>query len=89
MHTTQRERVWAAGLVGRSPVKRWICFIYIGQFFQVFVFRQAKYVVSFSRPDLPWGPSGVHTHPSAKMDLKVKASGRSKTHYGLELSPGF
>ena len=31
---------------------------------------------------LPW----VHTHPSAKMDLKVKASGRSKTHYGLALS---
>ena len=39
---------------------------------------------------LTLGPfSGVHTHPSAKMDLKVKASGRSKTHYGLELSPGF
>ena len=36
------------------------------------------------------GPlSGMHTHSSAKMDLKVKASGRSKTHYGLELSPDF
>ena len=25
----------------------------------------------------------MRTYPSAKMDLKVKASGRSKTHYGL------
>ena len=31
----------------------------------------------------------VCTHRSAKMDLKVKASGRSKTHYGLELSLNF
>ena len=29
--------------------------------------------------------SWVHTHPSAKMDLKVKASGRSKSHYDLVL----
>lgn len=29
---------------------------------------------------LPWG---VHTHPSGKMGLAVKASGSSKTHYGL------
>ena len=28
-------------------------------------------------------------HPSAKMDLKVKASGRNKTHYGLALCLGF
>ena len=36
------------------------------------------------------GPfSGMHTHSSAKMDLKVKSSGKSKTHYGLELSPDF
>ena len=28
----------------------------------------------------------MYTHPTAKMDLKVKASGRSQTHYGLELS---
>ena len=34
---------------------------------------------------LPW----VHTHPSAKMDLRVKASGRIKTHYGLALSLEF
>ena len=36
------------------------------------------------------GPStGVHMHPSAKMDLKVKASGKSKIHYGLALSLDF
>ena len=36
------------------------------------------------------GPSpGGHTHPSAKMGLKVKSSGRSKIHYGLALSPHF
>ena len=28
-------------------------------------------------------------HTLAKMDLKVKASGRSKIHYGLELSSNF
>ena len=31
----------------------------------------------------------VCTHTSAKMDLKVKASERSQTHYDLELSPDF
>ena len=31
---------------------------------------------------LPW----VCIHPSAKMDLKVKASGRRETRYGLVLS---
>ena len=36
------------------------------------------------------GPSpGVRVYPSAEIDLEVKASGRSKTHCGLELSPGF
>ena len=33
---------------------------------------------------LPWG-AGSHT-PSAKIDFEVKASGRSKTYYGLALS---
>ena len=32
---------------------------------------------------LPW----VHTHPSAKMDLEAKASGRSKTPWPGTLSP--
>lgn len=31
----------------------------------------------------------VNIHPSAKMYLEVKASGRSKTHYGLALSLDF
>ena len=36
------------------------------------------------------GPSSkVHTHLSAKRDPKVKASGRSKTHYSLKLSSDF
>ena len=36
------------------------------------------------------GPSpGVRTHTLGKTDLKVKASGRRKTHYGLELSLDF
>ena len=32
---------------------------------------------------------GVCMHTLAKLDLKVKASGRSKIHYGLELSCEF
>ena len=36
------------------------------------------------------GPSpGVCVHTLAKMDLKAKVSGRSKIHYGLELSSDF
>ena len=36
------------------------------------------------------GPSpGVRTHTLGKTDLKVKASGRRKAHYGLELSLDF
>ena len=31
----------------------------------------------------------MNTHPSAEMDLEVKISGRSKTHYGLALSLEF
>ena len=31
----------------------------------------------------------MRVHPSAKMDLEVKASGRSKTHYDLKLSSDF
>ena len=34
-------------------------------------------------------PLGCALNPLAKMDLKVKASGRNKTHYGLELSSDF
>ena len=55
-------------------------------FFQVFVFLQANYLVSFPHLTYPGTYPWVHTHPSAKMDLEVKISGRSKTHYGLALS---
>lgn len=44
-------------------------FVYTGQFFQVVVFLQAHYLVSFSLTypgTFPW----VCMHPSAKMDLK-------------------
>ena len=35
--------------------------MYIGQFFWVFVFLQANYLVPFSTPDLPWDPPlGAH-----------------------------
>ena len=34
-------------------------------------------------------PYGTCTHTLAKMNLKVKASGRSKTHYGLEFFSDF
>ena len=48
-------------------------------------------VIWFLYPHLPYTGTlpGVHMHPSAKMDLEVKASGRNKTHYGLALCLGF
>lgn len=49
----------------------------------------ANYLFSFSTPDLFWDPLVGCMHPSAKMELEVKASGMSKTHCGLELSPDF
>ena len=37
-------------------------FVYTGQFFRVFVFLQANYMVPLSTPDLSWDtPLGVHT----------------------------
>ena len=44
-------------------------------------------IIWFLSPHLsyPGTLSWVLTHPSAKMALKVKASERSKAHYGLEL----
>ena len=43
----------------------------------------------FSHLTYPGVLPKVHTHLSAKRDPEVKASGRSKTHYGLESSPDF
>ena len=58
--------------------------------FWVFVFPQADHLVC---PLSGWFVSGtspgVRTHTLGKTDLKVKASGRRKTHYGLELSLDF
>ena len=59
--------------------------IYVDQFFWVFVFLQANYLVSFSTFDLPRTLPWVHMHPLTKM----KVSGRSKIHYDLVLSPDF
>ena len=64
--------------------------IYIGQFFCVFVFLSANFLVSFFTSDLSWDSPLLCTYPpSAKMDLEVEASGRSKTHYGLAFSQDF
>ena len=43
----------------------------------------------FALANLSQDPPGVCMHTLAKLDLKVKASGRSRTHYGLELSCEF
>ena len=77
MHT-QRGRVWASPLVRWGEVKRWAVKSFISG-------RSSRSLSSF-RPviwflflhltypgTLPW----VCTPPSAKMDLQVKASGRS------------
>ena len=49
----------------------------------------SQLLVSSSTPDLPGDPPWVSTPASAKADLKVKASGESKTHYGLALALDF
>ena len=89
MHT-QRGRVRASPLVRRSEVKR--------RAVKSFISGSSSGSLSSFRPiiwfiflhltypgTLPW----VCTPPSAKMDIQVKASGRSKTHYGLALSLDF
>ena len=43
----------------------------------------------FALANLSQDPPGVCMHTLAKLDLKVKASGRSRTHYGLGLSCEF
>ena len=83
MHT-QRERVWVSSLERRNSVKRLYSSVLPGLFpfrpIMWFLFPHLTYLGT-----LPW----VHRHPSVKMDLEVKASGRSKTHYGLVLSSAF
>ena len=76
---------WWAGAQSRGSKV-----IYIRQSFWIFVFLQTNYLVSFSTLDLPWDTSlRSYTHPSVRMDLEVKVSVRSKTHYGLAVSLDF
>ena len=81
MHTW-RERLWTSSLVRRSTVKWQLSHLYRAVL-PGLCLPLANYLVSFFTPDLPWDTPLGFTHPSAQMDLKVKVSGRSKTHYGL------
>ena len=80
-----RERVWTSSLVRRSTVKRRLSHLYRAVL-PGLCLPLANYLVSFFTPDLLWDTPLGFTHSSAKMDLKVKVSGRSKTYYGLALS---
>ena len=84
MHT-QRERLWAAPLVRRSAVKRGKSFTQVSSSGLCLPWGQLSGFFFYTW--LTWDPPMRCTHPSAKMDLKVQASGRSKTHYGLASSP--
>ena len=75
------ERVWASPVARRSAVKRRLSCLH-RSVLPGLCLPLAQYLIPFSTPGLPW----VRTHRSAKMDLKVEASGRSKNHYGLALS---
>ena len=88
MHA-HRESVWASSLVRRSTVKRLLLYLYKAVL-QGLCLPSGQLSGSFLHiwPTLEPSP-GVHGHTSAKIDPKVKASGRSKTHYGLELSSDF
>ena len=58
--------------------------IYTQQFFQVLVFLQANYLISFARADLPWDLLlGVHAPLS--QDGSQRLLGGAKTHCGLAL----
>ena len=54
MHTPERKSVGVTP--NEEGAVRGGKFIYIGQFFCVFLFLQANYLVSFASPDLPWDP---------------------------------
>ena len=57
--------------------------------FQVFIFPQANHLVYSPGLICLRTLRGVCMHTLAKLDLKVEASRRSNTHYGLELSCEF
>ena len=73
-------------LVRRNTGKRWL-----NQFCRAVLCLPSGQTSCFD----PWLiclrtlPLGVHTHLSTRRDLDTKASGRSKTLYGLALSPDF
>ena len=88
MHT-QRERVWAYPLVRRSTEKRPVSHLH-GSVLADVCLPSGQLSGFFFHTWPTLGPlPGVGMHPSAKMDLEVKASERSKTLYGLELSLDF
>ena len=75
-----------------SSVKRRGQVIYsshLGQFFRVFVFLQASYLVSFPTPDLPWEPPlGAHL-PLSQDGSQSEASWEEQDSYGLAFSLEF
>ena len=74
----RRERVLAFLLVRRSSVKRWLSHLYRA------VCQGLQSIIWFLFPHLTYPRTllWVCMYPTAKMDLEVKASGRSKIHYG-------
>ena len=83
------QGTWATSERERERLHWEVQILYKGAVFRVFIFPQANHLV-YS----PWliclrTLPGVCMHTLAKLDLKVKASGRSRTHYGLELSCEF
>ena len=88
MHT-QRERVWASPLVRRSTEKRPVSHLH-GSVLADVCLPSGQLSGFFFHTWPTLGPLlRVGMHPSAKMDLEVKASERSKTPYGLEVSLDF
>ena len=74
--------------VRRSTVERRLSDLY-GSVLPGLYLPSANYLASLSTLTYPGTLPWMHPHLSAKMDLKVKASGRGNTLYGLALSPEF
>ena len=83
-----RQRASARAPPGRRVQRRGGQGTQVGQVFQGFVSLQ-QITGFFFHTGPTWGPPWVSTPASAKMDLGVKASGKSKTHYGLALALDF
>ena len=81
-----REMVWASPLVRRRAGKRLLSHVYKAVLLGLCLpSGQLSGFFFHTWPTLEPSPR-VCTHCSAKMNLKVKAPRRSKTHYGLQLS---